>query len=235
MSDPEFKTYPLAKHLRVSRDGRVESCMKLGRDGGVPGDTWRPVVVNTTSPQCRGYPFVTIKKATGKYGQAAVHKLVALTWLGPPPEPGMYVRHLDDNKQNFHVTNLAWGTRSQNIRDAKANGKYRRGSDHRNAKLTDSQRQLVNLNGVLGAPLGPLAKKFGVTYAALHYVAFGRKRNGNWVPRRGRLSNGSWPQELAKVLRSHKLEPAERLTDAEMLKGMFRRLEEPQTDQCNKA
>lgn len=52
----------------------------------------------------------------------AVHKLVALAWLGPPPFPGAVVRHRDDNKHNNRLSNLAWGTQKDNMQDAIRNG-----------------------------------------------------------------------------------------------------------------
>lgn len=45
-----------------------------------------------------------------------VHKLVALTFLGPRPA-GYDVRHLDGNPLNNRADNLAYGTRTENILD----------------------------------------------------------------------------------------------------------------------
>jgi hypothetical protein len=40
------------------------------------------------------------------------------------------VRHLDDDRENNHVSNLAYGTQADNIADAIRNGKIKRGDEH---------------------------------------------------------------------------------------------------------
>lgn len=60
-----------------------------------------------------------------------VHRLIALTFL---PNPNNYpiVRHLNDNKLDNRLSNLAWGTHSENTIDAIKNGKmvFKYGKDH---------------------------------------------------------------------------------------------------------
>lgn len=53
-----------------------------------------------------------------------VHQLVAELHIGAG-KPGQEVRHLDGNPANNHVSNLAWGTRSENVLDAVRHGTYR--------------------------------------------------------------------------------------------------------------
>lgn len=50
-----------------------------------------------------------------------VHQLVAEAFI-PNPEKLPLVRHLDDVKENNGVSNLAWGTHSDNRQDALRNG-----------------------------------------------------------------------------------------------------------------
>lgn len=52
-----------------------------------------------------------------------VHQLVLEAFGGPRPE-GMIARHLDDNPDNNHASNLAWGTYSDNLYDAIRNGTH---------------------------------------------------------------------------------------------------------------
>ena len=47
----------------------------------------------------------------------AIHRLVALAFIGPRPE-NQEVRHLDGNPHNNHISNLCYGTRAENIADA---------------------------------------------------------------------------------------------------------------------
>jgi hypothetical protein len=51
------------------------------------------------------------------------HTWVALVFIGPKPG-GTEVRHLDGDPANNHFTNLAWGTRSENMLDRVAHGMH---------------------------------------------------------------------------------------------------------------
>jgi hypothetical protein len=72
-----------------------------------------------------GYPHVSLSK-NGRSKDWTVHKLMALAFYGECPE-GLEVRHLDDNKTNNRVENLAYGTRSENVQDSIRNGTYNGG------------------------------------------------------------------------------------------------------------
>lgn len=52
-----------------------------------------------------------------------LHRLVAEAFL-PNPDELPLVRHLDDNKSNNTVGNLAWGTHSDNRNDSVRNGTH---------------------------------------------------------------------------------------------------------------
>lgn len=57
-----------------------------------------------------------------------VHRLVAAAFLGPRPD-GLETRHLNDNKEDNRLVNLAYGTKSENMQD-----KVRNGGDHNASK-----------------------------------------------------------------------------------------------------
>jgi len=61
-----------------------------------------------------GYKFVSIKNDEGKWVSEYIHRLVAKSFL---ENPNRYpnVLHLDDNPKNNNVSNLKWGTQSENI------------------------------------------------------------------------------------------------------------------------
>lgn len=52
-----------------------------------------------------------------------VHQLVAEAFIGPRPE-GQQTRHLDGNHQNNRLSNLAYGTPSQNRQDQMQHGTH---------------------------------------------------------------------------------------------------------------
>ena len=62
-----------------------------------------------------GYPYVMLFDR-GKRKHQRIHQLVAELFLGPCPD-GQEVRHLDDIKTHNDISNLKYGTRSQNLLD----------------------------------------------------------------------------------------------------------------------
>jgi hypothetical protein len=92
----------------VSNLGRVYSKV-------APGGA--QVMKNTVMPS--GYEAVGIYASKGaKATTRTVHRLVATAFFGEPPTPEhVDVRHLDGDCGNNKLDNLAWGTRSENMRD----------------------------------------------------------------------------------------------------------------------
>lgn len=74
----------------------------------------------------REYPSVMLRHS-GQRKRIAVHRLVALNFLGLPPFAGAEVRHLDGNHVNPRVDNLAWGTKRDNAADRDGHGRTARG------------------------------------------------------------------------------------------------------------
>lgn len=60
----------------------------------------------------------------GKHKTVLVHRIVALTFLGEPPEPNMTVNHIDGNRKNNRVENLEWLSLADNIRHGFRTGLY---------------------------------------------------------------------------------------------------------------
>lgn len=104
---PGFEGY-----YRVSSHGRVESVRRHGARGGLIS----VAIANT------GYPTVSLFR-DGEHVMRQVHALIAAAFFGPRP-PGMEVRHLDGNKLHCVVSNLAYGTRSENQRDRLRHGTH---------------------------------------------------------------------------------------------------------------
>lgn len=115
----------------VSDHGRVRSLDRvIMRSNARPLRC--PGMVLTSWLNDNGYPTVSAT-VDGKNRPTAVHGLVAAAFLGPRP-PGMEVCHGDGVKTNSHVSNLRYGTRSDNIRDSIRHG------THRNAAQTHCSR-----------------------------------------------------------------------------------------------
>lgn len=122
----EWRTCLSNSNYEVSNLGRVRRA-KPG-PGTFPGRLLKPAL---STPM--NYQFVVLSHGGRRKGKQVtsrtVHSLVAETFLGPPP-PGHVVRHLDGNSSNNHLTNIAYGTPSQNQRDRIAHG------NHHNAAKT---------------------------------------------------------------------------------------------------
>jgi hypothetical protein len=99
-------------------------------------------------------------------GGSAVHRLVAITFLGPCPE-GQEVRHLDGDPQNNRVDNLAYGTRTENILDV-----YKTGRPWR--ALTISQVVVIRQRLQDGERGAALAREYGVGQSCISAIKHGR-------------------------------------------------------------
>lgn len=106
---------------RVTADGRVFSVEH----------NWRGYGERELSqlPHKDGYLTVRLM-VNGKRKRFAVHRLVAEQFLAPRPSPTHQVRHLDGNKANNRVANLAWGTAKENADDRQMHGRTSRGERH---------------------------------------------------------------------------------------------------------
>ena len=99
------RTYAISSH------GRVWSFPRYKCRGGM-----RKIKMGK-----RGYPaLILTQNSVGKTFE--VHWLVALAFLGARP-PEYEIRHLDGDPLNSHLSNLAYGTRSENAQDTLAHGR----------------------------------------------------------------------------------------------------------------
>lgn len=106
-------------HYLISSEGRIRSLKRRTHDGD-------PLYVNWKTDRY-GYAAVDLW-LNGRPKRRRVHVLVAAAFIGPRLE-GQEVRHLDGNGLNPALSNLAYGTRSENSRDKRAHG-----TDHNAAK-----------------------------------------------------------------------------------------------------
>lgn len=103
----------------VSDHGRVRSLARtIIRSNGRPYSV--PERILTERVGSMGYPQVSLCR-DNKIRQASVHVLVLEAFDRPRPE-GHHACHWDDIKTNNHVSNLRWGTPSDNAQDALRNG-----------------------------------------------------------------------------------------------------------------
>lgn len=58
----------------------------------------------------------------GKAKKIKVHRLIAKLFLGEPPKGKPLINHIDENKQNNHVSNLEWCSYTENNSHARKMG-----------------------------------------------------------------------------------------------------------------
>lgn len=110
-------------------------------------------------------PHLSVVLGKGKPG-SAVHKLVALAFLGPRPK-GQDIRHLDGNPKNNSLENLAYGTRAENIYDVTRIGKAWR-------KLTADNVKDIRSRIALGEKGSAIARLYGVSQGSISAIKHGR-------------------------------------------------------------
>jgi hypothetical protein len=109
--------------------------------------------------------------AFGRGNLEYIHRLVCRLWNGEPEE-GQEVRHLDGDKMNNHRTNLAWGSRVENMKDTRVHGS----KHHKLSAIDVAQiRAFARIKPYGYRPI--MAEKFGVSVACIADAAKGR----TWV------------------------------------------------------
>ena len=144
-----FKTIPDYPAYEVSEEGEVRNIKK-----------------QRTLKQCLAarYKRVTLYKDGKSYPGLCVHALVATTFLGPPN--GRCVRHLDGDPTNNFLSNLAYGSLSENQLDRLRHGTY-------GMALDEFKVKLIRIYAELGYKQVQIAKLFGVKPPAIGAVLRG--------------------------------------------------------------
>ncbi|MEN6423333.1 MAG: HNH endonuclease [Smithella sp.] len=129
-----------------------------------------------------GYKAVSFQ-LNGKECKRYVHNLLLETFVRPRPK-GYQCRHLDSNPLNNNLSNLAWGTRSENQMDRLPIGRDNRGSKHGMSKLTEDQAKEIKKLGISankkvrkidnGGDYKRIAKKFHVSKSTVESIILGR-------------------------------------------------------------
>jgi hypothetical protein len=147
----------------VSNYGRIKR-VKKGQGARCREIKWQ---TNTSN----GYPVVRFC-INGKQFAKSVHQIVALTFLGEKPLD-KEIRHIDGNKLNNHLDNLAYGTKKENAKDKKLHGTYLFGENIHNAKLKNND--VINMRKMReeGFLLKDISSKFGIAVSTAGRVCRG--------------------------------------------------------------
>lgn len=157
-----WRTVPGYPAYEVSVDGLVRRCQ------GFRCRRTHRVLVPFVRPN--GYAQILLYQG-GQRRRFVVHQLVALAFLGPKPSPQHEVAHLDGQRLNNHVSNLAWLLHSENERHKDLHGTRLRGSQIGNAKLTEAQVVLIRQALAVGIRQCVLAQAYGVSDSTVSLIA----------------------------------------------------------------
>ncbi len=122
-----------------------------------------------------GYMTAVMYSSNGKQVRRMVHKIVATTFLGPRAD-GMVCRHLDGNKLNNEIGNLAWGTVQENIDDIARHGNKYAGEKHYMVTIDDAEVERIKIAACNGQGLTELAKSFNVQKSHIFKYVTGESR-----------------------------------------------------------
>jgi hypothetical protein len=186
---------PPASH---SQDGEVSL---RGDRRGDESPSVAPYTVTATPYTCSsgealedGWFFARVKKTptcwlwrgktkgfgygSGPRGEYA-HRWAYRRFVGPIPE-GLFVLHTCDTPLCVNYKHLFLGTQQDNLDDAKAKGRIKRGTDHYRAKLTEDNVRLIRRAYAGGQAPWSLASLYGV--AAVTIRRIGRRESWAWLP-----------------------------------------------------
>ena len=129
--EEEWQEIPGHEGYEVSDHGRVRSYWRSRKGGGrYRQDTPHLLTLVPDGSASRWKVHLG-----GQAQNKAVHTLVLLTFVGPP-QPGQECRHLNGNKLDNRLSNLAWGTKQENAQDGVQHGTWA-GERNGRAKVTE--------------------------------------------------------------------------------------------------
>lgn len=110
----------------------------------------------------------------GKPRHFFLHRAILETFIGPCP-PGMEARHLNGNRADNRLVNLAWGTRLDNAADREVHGKQPHGADSPNARLTEGQVASIRRRyAARESSMLSMAREYGVGFTTVWNVVHRR-------------------------------------------------------------
>ena len=112
LEDEEWRPVADLPAYEVSNHGQVRRRVAKGR--------WRAGHMLRPAQADSGHLYV-ILTGEDRPRKYFVHRLVAAAFIGPAPFEGAMVLHHDDDPTHNHPSNLYWGDRNQNFRDARLN------------------------------------------------------------------------------------------------------------------
>lgn len=151
----EYRLIPGYDWYAISRCGKIIGYH--GRGGG--NGKWG----RRTLTKIHGYLKVGLCRKGEQQRYFNVHRLVLLTWIGPPPSDKPLCCHRDGNPENNTIGNLYWGSQKENIADSIRHGTRPKGVRNGRCKLSESDvREIRRRREEHGETNAVIADAFGV-------------------------------------------------------------------------
>ncbi len=181
----------------VSDHGRVR-CVKPNR-----------LKILCLSKSSRGYCMAHLSWPESAQKMISVHRLVALTFIGPPPTKDHVIAHNDGIRDNNYVHNLRWATYKENEADKLLHGTICRGKKNHSTKLSKTDIESIFRLWETGLQQCKIAEQYGVSPTCICDILHGRTWNYLSNPiltADNRGENGSNAKlKTADVLQIHEL------------------------------
>lgn len=156
---PEYREVPGCPGYVAGDDGTLWSRWTGGR---WPKDSGRWVRVNATPTTTAGHLRVCLRTEAGFRVFEFLHRVILTTFVGPCPDGTIGCHDPDPNPANCALTNLRWGTPTDNSEDCKRHGRFARGEKMPQAKLRDEDVPEVFRLRREGVTQQEIADRFGV-------------------------------------------------------------------------
>ncbi len=117
------------------------------------------------------YAHLTLRNAAGRHTRL-VHRLVLLSFIGPPPHPTWHASHRDGNRANNRLNNLRWLSVGDNNRERAEHGTMPIGEKNKASKLTENDVFELRRLFKAGAKKSQLAKRFGINESTVARAIF---------------------------------------------------------------
>ncbi len=158
----EWRTIEEFPEYQISEDGDMRR---------LSGGRYRVSIIKGWVCKSTSYRMFTFnRKNLPKPEHRAIHRLVAIAFIGPPPSADHEVAHNDGTRTNNHHTNLRWCTHIENEKDKIQHGTLIHSELNHLAKMQKSDVLYVREQFANGATFAELANTMNTTYANIWSV-----------------------------------------------------------------
>ena len=172
----EWKKIEFAENISEKEQFLIST---FGRVKSLKVDPVEGTLINT--PATNNYQRITVFQKSGKKTARCVHKLVAETFIEKTNPDQSFVIHIDYDKENNNIWNLAWATKDEKFAHLYRSPKFKDPSARAtNSKLSEGKVRMIKkklLDPNRKTRLKMIAKQFGVSEMQLHRIKTGE----NWA------------------------------------------------------